>query len=99
MKEKVMITKRTLYLLVFSAVLAIVLTLNFVHQSFAKENDGEEDSLSYLKVFTDVVSIVQRNYVTEVKLLFICLCHFPICPPIPLHYKKSAVAARVDCLG
>lgn len=68
MHEKVMITKRTLYLFVISTVLAIVLTLNFVHQSLAKENDGEDDALSYLKNFTDVVSLVQRNYVTEVKL-------------------------------
>jgi carboxyl-terminal processing protease len=68
MQEKVMITKRTLYLLVFSAMLAVVLTLNFVHQSLAKENDDGQDALSYLKNFTDVVSIVQRNYVTDVKL-------------------------------
>jgi len=68
MQEKVMITKRTFYILVFSAVLAIGLTLNFVHQSFAKENDGDDDGLSYLKNFTDVVSIIQRNYVSDVKL-------------------------------
>jgi carboxyl-terminal processing protease len=67
MQEKVMITKRTLYFLVCSAVLAIALTLNFVHQSLAKENDGD-DAFSYLKNFTDVVALVQRNYVTDVKL-------------------------------
>ena len=38
-------------------------------------------------------------HVVAVKFLFICLCHFPFSPfPIPLHCKKSAVAARVDCL-
>jgi len=67
MQHKVMISKRTLYLLSLSTVLAIVLTLNVVHQSLAKEN-SDEDPLSYLKNFTDVIALVQRNYVSEIKL-------------------------------
>ena len=62
-----MISKRSFYLLSLSAVLGLVLSLNLAHQSLAKE-DSDDDPLLYLKNFTDVIALVQRNYVSDVKI-------------------------------
>lgn len=61
-----MISRKTLYFFLLSTMLAVALTLNLVRQVAAKEST-DSDPLSYLKNLTDVISIVQKNYVTDVK--------------------------------
>jgi len=66
MQNDVMISRKTLYFFFLSTVLAFVLTVNLVAQVAAKESTSD-DPLSYLKNLTDVIALVQRNYVTEAK--------------------------------
>jgi carboxyl-terminal processing protease len=66
MDKQIMISRRTLYFFVLCTVLSFGLTLNLVRQVAAKE-DADKDPLVYLKNLTDVISLVQKNYVREVK--------------------------------
>ncbi|MCB0360523.1 MAG: PDZ domain-containing protein, partial [Bdellovibrionales bacterium] len=64
MRDHITLRRRTFVLLLFSAVFSLVLTVNFVHQVAAKEA-GRTDIYSQLKVFTDVLALVRKNYVEE----------------------------------
>jgi len=66
MKKFVTIKFQTLVLLIVGCLLSFILGLNFVHQVAAKEG-VDEDDYSYLKNFTDVLALVQRNYVDSVE--------------------------------
>ncbi len=67
MREQVTVTRRTFVLLLFSAVFSLVLAVNFVHQVAAKET-ALGDSYRHLKIFTDVLALVRKNYVNEVDV-------------------------------
>ena len=58
-------TRKTIICLFVGALLSLALAANFVHQVAAKERVAD-DVYGYLKSFTDVLALVQRNYVEEV---------------------------------
>ncbi len=62
-----MVTKRKLVIAVSSLIVAVFLAANLVHQVAAKENPIS-DTYASLKTFTDVLGLVQKNYVEEVKI-------------------------------
>lgn len=67
MREQVTVNRRTFVLLLFSAVFSLVLAVNFVHQVAAKET-ALGDSYRHLKIFTDVLALVRKNYVSEIDV-------------------------------
>lgn len=67
MKKSFTLTRSALLLLVVSVFLSGVLLVNFVQQVAAKENSSE-DSYRHLKVFTDVLGLVEKNYVEKVDI-------------------------------
>jgi len=67
MREKITLHRRTLYTLLVSTILAVALVVNFVNQVGAKES-SLTDAYDDLKTFTDVLTLVDKNYVQEVEL-------------------------------
>lgn len=67
MKNYITLTRRTFSFLLGGAVLAVILAINFVHTVSAKES-GAKDSYESLKSFTDVLALVQKNYVEDVEI-------------------------------
>lgn len=66
MREYITLTRRSFFVLLGTALFSLVVTVNFVHQVAAKES-GVEDAYEQLKVFTDVMGLVQKNYVNSVE--------------------------------
>ncbi|MCC6954448.1 MAG: S41 family peptidase [Deltaproteobacteria bacterium] len=67
MHEPVMISRKSFYCLLGGTFLAVVLTINFVHQVSAKDT-APEDAYGSLREFTDVIALVQKNYVSDVNV-------------------------------
>jgi carboxyl-terminal processing protease len=61
-----MISKKTFYILLSSALFSLTTIAYFVHLVVAAP-EGSDDEYKQLRVFTDVISLIQKNYVTEVK--------------------------------
>lgn len=70
MKKQVTLSRQSFIFLLAGSLLSIVLLLNIAHQVSAKEN-GVVDRYRYLKSFTDVLALVEKNYVepTDVQAL------------------------------
>jgi len=66
MKKSITLTQRTFLFLLGGSILSLALAINFAHQVSARES--VEDGYSSLKNFTDVLSLVQKNYVEEVGI-------------------------------
>ncbi|OVE80153.1 hypothetical protein BVY02_01160 [bacterium J17] len=67
MKEQVTVSKNIFILLLCGCVLSLFLSANFVRSVAAKES-SDSDSYTFLKNFTDVLALVQKNYVHEVDI-------------------------------
>jgi len=66
-RSSVTISRKTFLFLIFTAVWAVVATFDSVLQVSAKEA-GEDDSYKHLKTFTDVLALIQKNYVEVVNV-------------------------------
>ena len=67
MKKEIILRRRTFYLLIIACILSFAYNLNVVRQVSAKEN-SLSDKYQYLKTFTDVLALVEKNYVEPVNL-------------------------------
>ncbi len=67
MRDQITLRRRTFYLLLASFTLALALVVNVVRQVAAKES-SLADAYEDLKIFTDVLTLVDKNYVQEVEL-------------------------------
>lgn len=67
MSKQIQVSKRLFIFLLATAVLAAFLSLNFVRTVAAGER-VTEDSYRSLKSFTDVLALIQKNYVKEVEI-------------------------------
>lgn len=69
MNKQIVVSVRFLCVFVVGLFAAVFITLNLAHQVLAKDNgSGDSDSYRHLKTLTDVLALVQRNYVEEVDL-------------------------------
>ncbi len=69
MNKQIVVSVRFLVVFVVGLFAAVFITLNLAHQVLAKDNgSGDADSYRHLKTLTDVLALVQRNYVEEVDL-------------------------------
>lgn len=66
-KKSITISRKLFVALVFCSVWSVYMTCESVMQVSAKET-GEGDSYKYLKTFTDVLSLIQKNYVEVVDV-------------------------------
>ncbi len=64
MTKSITLTQRTFAFLLGGSLLSVILAFNFAHQVAAK--DTVEEGYSSLRNFTDVLALVQKNYVDEV---------------------------------
>jgi len=67
MNKYITVTRRSFLFLLGGSLLSLFLAFNFVHQVAAKESSGG-DSYRSLKSFTDVLALVQKNYVEKVEI-------------------------------
>jgi len=67
MQDQITLSRRAFYGLVFLITLLVVIASSFVHQVSAKES-AFGDRYRHLRVFTDVLALVQRNYVEAVEI-------------------------------
>lgn len=65
MESKVVLKRSTFLFLISGTLLGFFLVVSGAHTVLAKDQ-AEEDIYSHLKVFTDVMALVQKNYVEEV---------------------------------
>lgn len=66
MKKQVILSRRSFFLLLAGCLLSLVFAFKFVSQVAAKES-GTSDKYQYLKTFTDVLALVEENYVEPVN--------------------------------
>ncbi len=67
MKQYVILKFRSFALLVFGTIAAVAMSLYLVTGVSAKDNN-QEDPYGELKTFTDVLSLVEKNYVENVEM-------------------------------
>lgn len=67
MNKKIILSRKAFLLLLAGCFLSVVYTLNFVRHVAAKES-GLLDKYHYLKTFTDVLALVEKNYVEPVNI-------------------------------
>ena len=67
MKKNVVISRNLFLILVFGTILSVVSVFDSVLHVAAKEN-GDSDTYKELKTFTDVIALIQKNYVEVVDI-------------------------------
>lgn len=67
MKKKITISRNLFFTMILACAFSFASSVYFVSQVAAKE-DHSEDRYSSLKIFTDVLAIVEKNYVEPVNL-------------------------------
>ena len=69
-KRHVILTRQTFVFLLLGCLISIGFVVNFAHQVSAKEakENAFADTYRYLKTFTDVLSLIEKNYVQEPKV-------------------------------
>ena len=67
MKKEIKLSRKTFIFLLSTCVLSVLYTLNFVQQVLATERPPL-DKYSFLKTFTDVLALVEKNYVEPVDV-------------------------------
>lgn len=66
MKQYIALTRRSFFVMLFALLFSVGFIVNFVHQVSANESSAEDD-YSELRTFTDVMALVKKNYVSDVK--------------------------------
>ena len=66
-RSSITISRKLFIALIFCSIWSIYLTLDSAIQVSARET-GEGDNYKYLKTFTDVLSLIQKNYVEVVDV-------------------------------
>ncbi|MCC6220519.1 MAG: S41 family peptidase [Deltaproteobacteria bacterium] len=67
MRKYIVLPLRAVYMSVIMVFVGVFLFVALVHRVAATENGGD-DSYANLRIFTDVMALVQKNYVEEVQL-------------------------------
>jgi carboxyl-terminal processing protease len=67
MKNQITLGRKTFIFLLVTCLVSVGFTLKFVAEVAAKEN-GATDRYRYLKTFTDVIALVEKNYVEPVDI-------------------------------
>jgi len=65
MKNKISISKSLFFIMILTCLMSLVSSAYFVGKVYAKE---DSERYSYLKIFTDVLAIVEKNYVEQVDM-------------------------------
>lgn len=68
MKKQIVLSVRFFVLFVAACAAAVTGSLYTVHSVLAKDGGETEDVYRYLRTLTDVLALVQKNYVTEVDV-------------------------------
>ena len=65
MRNKITISKSLFFIMILTCIMSLVSSVYFVGKVYAKE---DSDRYSFLKIFTDVLAIVEKNYVEQVDM-------------------------------